>query len=121
MEDLHPSARGQDHLLQAIQVCTTCHRVCLETLNHALAAGGRESEPGLVARLLDCAALCQAAVDFMVRDSPLYRQVCALTAEAAELCARDLAGVGDDQVIQVCSQTCERAAASARQTAQLPL
>ena len=121
MDDLHPSARGQDHLLQAIQVCTVGHRVCLQSLNHALAAGGRMAAPEFVTRLLDCAALCQAAVDFMLRGSPLYPRVCALCAEAADLCAHDAALFDDDPVMHACAETCARAAAACRQTARLPL
>lgn len=94
--------------------CSDCHRICLETLSHCLAAGGRHAQPDHIRLLIDCAEICRTSADFMIRESPLHRLTCGTCAEICARCAEDCAAMGEDPAMALCAEACRRCAESCR-------
>lgn len=102
---------------QCIQDCIDCYRSCLTTIEHGIEAGGGHAEPGHLRILRDCAAICAAAADFMLRRSDAHGRVCALCADLCKRCAEDCARFGDDPQMKSCADVCRRCAESCRRMA----
>jgi hypothetical protein len=62
---------------ECIQLCTACHNVCVETLDHELRLGGSHAAADHVRLLLDCAQLCATSDDVMLRCAEVCRQCAA--------------------------------------------
>ena len=103
-----------------IENCTECHRICLEAVTHCLRRGGAHSQPELIRLLLDCAQICQTSADFMIRNSELHQQTCAVCAHVCAHCANVCAGLGSaDPQMQECADICAQCAESCRQQLQI--
>lgn len=103
---------------QCIENCSDCHDACVETLAHCLRIGGEHAAPDHVTALLDCAQLCDASRDFMLRASGLHNSVCGVCADACERCAASCEAIGaDDEVMRSCVEMCRRCAESCRSMA----
>lgn len=133
------------HLMQnCIEQCTTCHRVCLDTLKYGFRLGGRYIESVHLRLLLDCAEICQTSANFMLRGSDLHRQTCAACAVICQECAVDCErytvsaeGSGApmsrqsgplavskenvDEQLKYCADICRQCAKSCREMAEMPL
>lgn len=95
--------------------CSRCHQLCLETIQHCLKLGGAHASPEHLARLQDCAATCQASVDFMARHSDLHGSVCGVCAEACGRCAESCEKMaGGDNLMKRCAEACRRSEASCK-------
>ena len=104
-----------DEMLACIQVCSDCHKACLQTIPYCLQAGGRHAEPNHVRLMMDCAEICQTSANFMLRGSDLHVHTCAACAEVCERCARDCAAMSEnDTRMAACAEMCRRCAASCR-------
>lgn len=73
----------------------------------------------LIAMLNDCAELCQATANSMLRESALHRILCRACADACERCAEECGRHSEDQRIARCSATCKKCAASCRMMADM--
>lgn len=104
-------------MLQCIENCQGCHRICLETVTYCLQQGKKHAEAGHVRLLLDCAEICQTSANFMLRGSDLHGRTCAVCAEVCERCAQDCEEFGNDAPMRVCAETCRRCADSCHQMA----
>ena len=112
-------AAGGQHgpdMQHCIQMCTECHRVCLETVAHCLRMGGEHAQADHIRLLMDCAEICQTSANFMVRGSELHGRTCGVCAEVCERCAQDCDRFGDD-FMKRCAETCRRCAESCRRMA----
>lgn len=110
----HLSAEMRD----CIELCSTCHDVCVETVAHCLERGGEHADARHILALLDCAQACDASRDFMLRGSELHGKVCAVCAEACERCADSCEALGaDDETMRRCAEMCRRCAESCRSMA----
>lgn len=92
-----------------------CHRMCLGTaMTHCLEMGGDHTRPQHLRLMLDCAAICQATADALMRKSQFHTQLCGLCADICETCARDCEVLGgmEDCVTQCrkCAEACRTAA-----------
>lgn len=101
-----------------IDDCRQCHATCLtEAANHCLEAGGEHVEPTHMRLMLDCAEICQTAMNFMLRNSAQHAAICRACAEVCRACAASCEKVGDMQecvdVCRRCAESCERMAAVA--------
>ena len=110
--DLTPEMRS------CIDDCHQCHLTCLEmAMTHCLEMGGRHAEPAHMRLMLDCAEICQTAMNFMVRRSAQHALVCRACAEICRACAASCETVGDMQdcvdICLRCAESCERMAAVA--------
>jgi hypothetical protein len=95
--------------------CTECHNVCTETLAHCLRMGGEHVAAPHLTLLLDCAAICHTAANFMLRGSDFDSRVCEACADVCDRCADDCARFEDDEEMQMCADTCRRCAESCRE------
>jgi hypothetical protein len=98
--------------LDCIDSCLTCHKMCLASaMTYCLEKGEEHVEPQHFRRMMDCAAMCMAAADFMSHKSQFHKQVCGLCAEICEACAEDCEKLDG---MQDCADTCRACAASCR-------
>jgi hypothetical protein len=102
---------------RCIDNCTECHAVCLTTAVHALKKGGGHAEEAHIRLLLDCAEICQAALNFMLRDSPLHKLTCGACAEVCARCAEACERFPDDPQMVACAEICRKCAATCREMA----
>jgi hypothetical protein len=101
---------------QCIQDCLECHGICIETIAHCLKLGGRHAAAEHIRTLADCAQICIASADFMLRTSPDHVRTCEICAEICRKCAESCRKIaeGDEtmrrcvDICQRCSQSCER-------------
>jgi hypothetical protein len=102
---------------ECITNCENCHRICLQTVGHCLSRGGAHASPDHIRLLQDCAQICAASADFMIRESPHHAAVCGVCADICDACARDCEALGDDPAMRDCAEACRRCAASCREMA----
>jgi hypothetical protein len=107
---------AQQQLQQAIQQCSECYQTCLTTLSHCLSLGGHHSEAVHIQAMYDCAEICQLAVSYMVRNSPMYGRLNLLCAEICIHCANQCEMMGDDEQMQTCAATCRHCADICQET-----
>lgn len=93
-----------------ITTCWDCRTLCHQTLyDHCLPMGGRHTEAEHIKAMMDCIDICQVAADFMTRNSPSHRAVCAACAEVCYDCAESCEKVGGDEML-ACAQLCRECA-----------
>lgn len=110
-----PHGVADSPMKDAIEACLACHAMCVRTaMVYCLERGGRHVEPGHFRSMLNCAELCQTSANFMLSDSPLHGQVCAVCAEACEACAQSCEALGD---MRECAEECRNCAKSCRSMA----
>jgi len=102
-------------MTDCIDHCLASHRMCLETAAYATQQGGALASAALVAMLTDCAELCQATANSMLRKSSLHTILCRACADACERCSQECVRHGDDRQMERCSTTCKTCAASCRE------
>lgn len=111
------SAQDREHMNRMLQECS---RNCLETYAactaasaHCLDMGGEHASRGHQTTLLDCARLCLAAADLMLRGSPIHDSMCSVCAHACRICERYCRSLGgDDRMMSECADKCARSAES---------
>lgn len=96
-----------------IEACHACHHVCVETVTHCLAMGGKHAEAGHVSTLLDCAQICDTSADFMTRGSAHHPAVCEVCAEVCNACAESCADL-EGAEMKRCADECRRCAEQCR-------
>src|SRR5437016_10965270 len=82
-------AHISNEMRECINECTTCHQVCISTIQHCLQKGGMHAEQPHVRLLADCAQICAVSADFMLRGSQHHPHTCGECAEICDDCARD--------------------------------
>lgn len=108
----HSSQHRAPEMDQCIDNCNQCHAVCLETISHCLAKGGRHAERDHVVLMSVCADICRTSADAMLRGSDVHRFTCGACAEICRRCADSCAAMGDDAEMQRCAEMCRRCADS---------
>ena len=103
---------------QCMKDCHHCHLTCLHmAATHCLELGGKHTEPSHMRVMLDCAEICQTALNFMARSSAQHAAVCRACAEICRACADSCEQLGDMQecveACLKCAESCERMAAMA--------
>src|SRR5260370_16474728 len=106
---------------QAIEDCTECHAICVQTIQYSIQQGGPYVAPAYLQLLEDCAQLCQLSEDFMLRDSPFSATICTVCAEMCDQCAVscDKVGRGTDAQLRACADLCRRCAGPCSQMSQI--
>ena len=95
---------------QCVDDCLNCYRICHESaFNHCLETGGAHVEPEHFRLMADCAQICRASADFMLRRSAHYTAMCALCAEVCTACATSCEALKD---MEECAKACRRCADS---------
>lgn len=106
-------------MTECIDDCIASHRMCLETAAYASKRGGALASASLLALLTDCAELCQATANSMLRESPLHKILCGACAEACERCAQECLRHAGDSRMARCATTCRECSASCRDMAAM--
>src|ERR1700761_8108690 len=106
-----------DEMRQCIDDCTTCHQVCLATLQHCLHMGGKHADPDHVRLMADCVQICATSADFMLRGSSMHHHTCGACAEICDACSIDCDRMADDPEMRKCAETCRRCAQSCHRMA----
>lgn len=97
---------------KGIEACQRCHNICLQTaMGHGLETGGSQVEAAHLRLMIDCAEICVACADFLLRGSHFHDQACQLCATICEACglACEQAGGMSD-----CVHACQRCAENCR-------
>jgi hypothetical protein len=97
---------------QCLDDCQNCHAICLATSQYCLTTGGRHAEATHIRTLLDCAAICEISMDFMLRQSQFQNQMCTLCADICRQCADSCDSFGNDQAMKNCANMCRQCAQS---------
>ncbi|HWD27548.1 MAG TPA: four-helix bundle copper-binding protein [Rhizomicrobium sp.] len=98
-----------------IDTCLDCHKTCLGmAMTHCLETGGGHVAPQHFRLMIDCAAICATAADFMLHKSQFHHQLCGLCAEVCTACADDCARLGG---MEDCVAACRRCAEHCRKMA----
>ncbi|HWG90609.1 MAG TPA: four-helix bundle copper-binding protein [Candidatus Thermoplasmatota archaeon] len=100
-----------------IEACTTCHQVCLETVQYCLQKGGEHASPEHLRLLLDCAEICETSANFMIRGSDHHGVTCGACAEVCVACAESCEALGDDEQMRRCAEACRTCADSCQEMA----
>ena len=114
----HTATHSSTEMQGCIDECLRCHAICLQTVSHCLEMGGKHADPAHIRLLLDCAEICQASANFMLRGSDLHQRTCGVCAEVCRACAESCERMGGtDELMQQCAQQCRRCQESCRQMA----
>lgn len=106
----------KQNLQECINNCLNCHKVCLETIERCLEAGGRHSAAAHIRLLRDCAQICLTSADFMIRMSNFHPQTCGVCADICDRCAADCEQLAEgDDFMKQCADVCRRCAESCRE------
>ena len=109
-----------EEMRACVQACLDCYAECVECKAHCLGMGGKHAEPAHMNALADCAILCEASANLMLRSSPLHAELCGLCADACERCAESCERLGkNDETMKRCAETCRRCAESCRAMAAM--
>ncbi len=110
-----PHQEMSQEMRDCIQNCLECHAICLETIGHCLAMGGKHAEAKHIGLLQDCAQICMTGADFMLRMSDHHPQVCGVCADVCDACATECESLADgSDFMQRCADACRRCAESCR-------
>lgn len=96
---------------ECIQNCLDCHAACVETSMHCLVRGNEHAGPEHQRLLADCAQICIASADFMLRASADHVRTCDVCAELCRNCADDCERMAEgDDIMRRCVDACRRCA-----------
>lgn len=99
---------------ECIDKCLASHRRCLETATYAIGQDRTSASTQRVVVLLDCAELCQATANSMLRKSSQHALLCEACARLCENCAAACLAQGSDAMMRTCAETCRDCARSCR-------
>jgi hypothetical protein len=98
-----------EEMLHCIEVCSDCHKACLQTVPYCLQMGGHHAEPNHIRLMMDCAEICQTSANFMLRGSERHQLTCRVCADICRACAEGCERMGsDDEMMQQCAEECRR-------------
>jgi hypothetical protein len=106
----HSAAHRSQAMNDCIDNCTSCHAICLETLNHCLGTGGEHAANAHIALLSACADICAISADTMLRGAAVHPVICGACAEVCSQCADSCERFGDDAEMKRCADICRRCA-----------
>jgi hypothetical protein len=86
--------------------------VCTMTAQYCLTEGGEHADVNMIGVLLDCAEICQASANFMLRGSPHHVVTCAACAELCRACEEALRSISGDERLVHCAEICAACADS---------
>lgn len=106
----HSSANRSPAMNECIDNCSSCHAICLETLNYCLSMGGKHAAPEHIALLSACADICATSADTMLRGASVVKATCRACSEICVECAASCESFGDDADMKRCAEICRRCA-----------
>jgi hypothetical protein len=117
----HTEERAMTREMQAcIDECLRCYAACETTAHHCLMLGGKHADARHIATLRDCAVICGAAADFMLRNSDFHGRLCSVCAEICDACAKSCERIdAKDETMRQCIEACRSCAESCRRMAKM--
>ena len=115
------SAMGAMTFDACIDKCIASHRQCLETATYAIGQDRATDSVRRIAILLDCAELCQATANSMLRKSSQHALLCETCARLCENCAEACLSKASDAVMRSCAATCRDCARACRDMASMKM
>lgn len=97
-------------MLACARQCLECHQICERMVKHCLEMGGMHADPVHIRLLQDCSQICIVTADFIFRESGLAARVGAVCVEVCQSCADDCELMPDDELMQICAESCRRSA-----------
>lgn len=111
----HERTAGMAHCIES---CRDCSAECMDTVQHCLKLGGQHASADHIGLLMNCAAICCAAVDLMRTESRFHPQLCNLCAEVCKSCAEECCRIAaGDRTMEHCATTCDECAAACSEMA----
>lgn len=107
-------AQISDEIHQCLKDSLDCYQTCTETTLKCLTLSGKLAAPEHLNLLTDCAKICSANADFILRNSTYFTQICGLTADICDECA-DTCDRFKDDFMKKCAIMCRRCAESCRE------
>ena len=107
------SSKAMDH---CVELCVKCARACEECLVACLGEHDVKARAKCIKSLVDCAAICFLAIQFMDRDSMHAKALCKLCAEICDECAMQC-GMHKDEHCPECARICKECADACRKMA----
>ena len=101
--------RASDAFAECIAACTDCHQVCVETISAGVQRGGDHAHLLHLRLLMDCATVCDATRDLMLRSSDFAHQTARLCAQVCERCAASCERLEGEDMAR-CAAACRRCA-----------
>ncbi|PTR17399.1 hypothetical protein C8R31_101562 [Nitrosospira sp. Nsp2] len=106
------SMNTSQNIDSCIDVCNSCHQICLQTaMTYCLESGGEHVEPEHLRLMMSCAEICQTASNFMLSGSRFSEQICRVCTEICDACAESCEKIGD---MEECASACRDCAESCR-------
>jgi hypothetical protein len=90
--------------------CDACRRQCSMLIAHGLESGGELASAPHIQVVMDCAMLCAATADFLVRGSVRHRALCRLCADVCRACEASCRGMPTGSTVARCAELCHACA-----------
>lgn len=100
----------EDTMKNDIKTMIQCYSTCTKMINHCLKKGGEHANADHIRVLMDCAKICQTAIDFALRGSAYHTAVCGVCADVCNACADSCENLNDDEEMQKCIDICRNCA-----------
>lgn len=95
---------------ECLDACNACRDACLVSIAHVTETGAPLATPELMSALLDCAAICETAGNFLARGSSRHSHVCAVCAHCCRECETLCRRYPDSSTLSRCAEACARCA-----------
>ncbi|MGH9769080.1 MAG: four-helix bundle copper-binding protein [Blastocatellia bacterium] len=89
--------------------------MCVGAFAYCIGMGGVFAEEKHLRLIMDCAQICQASADFMLRGSSFEDRVCGVCADVCESCADSCESFSSDAQMRLCAEACRECAAACRE------
>jgi hypothetical protein len=106
------TTRAGERFAIAIDAATDCHQSCIEALSYGLQRRGASAHLLHARLMLDCAQVCDATRDMMLRSSDFAHQMAALCAEVCDRSAASCDRLGEG--MDACAEACRHCAEACR-------
>lgn len=100
MPDIHKHQTPEMH--ECIHHCANAHDLCQHEIHDCLKKGGEHANAEHIGIMMDCAAICHAAEDAMLRHSPMHGAFCQACATVCTACAESCEKLGDTDCAEAC-------------------
>lgn len=112
MPDIHKHQTPE--MDECIHHCEAAHDICLHEIHDCLKKGGEHANAEHIGLMMDCAAICDATEDAMLRHSSVHAAFCQACATVCEACAASCEKMGDTdcaEACRACAKSCQQMAA----------
>lgn len=105
-------------LLQALEDCEACSRICMHVaLTQSIEQGGEHVEPNHFRLMMSCVSVCSTTATSIAGGFDTQEQLCRLCATVCRACAGSCRRIGE---LDDCVEACERCARSCERLLGLP-